>query len=226
MSAKARPFRGSRQKLVRAKEHIASIEASIAEWLAGKWCTCTLIQGADGPPKLQMAIHGAPRKYEETLGDALHNLRSALDLTAVEVVRIHGGNERGVKFPFSDTAAELDQAIKSANFHRASPAAQSLVRALQPYNGGNKLLRGLHDLDVENKHRRIAPNAMNPTTQAIKVEMVNGKPEVSLDPNTRPSVILSFPVDGPLAGQPVVPELQNMLTLVTQIVDDLEAISP
>jgi hypothetical protein len=74
------------------------------------------------------------------------------------------------------------------------------VRAIQPYNGGDQLLRGPHDIDVENKRRRIAPNTRNPTTPAIIGEMANGEPEVSLDPNTLPSVLFLFPVDEPLAG--------------------------
>lgn len=225
MNTKANSFRASRQKLTRAKEHIGAWEASIAEYLAGEWYTCTLAQATDGRPTLRMVIHGAPRNYEVILGDALHNMRSALDLMAVELVRINGGNERGVKFPFSDIAAEMEQAIKSAKFHRASLAAQNLVRALQPYNGGNDVLRALHDLDVEDKHRRIAPNTMNPTTPALKMEMVNGRPEASLDSSTAPSVVFTFPIDGPLAGKPVAEELQNMLALATRIVDDFEAVT-
>jgi hypothetical protein len=152
VNAKVKPFRGPRQKLARAGELISEWEKSIAEYLAGKWCTVTFTEDDDGIFHTKMGIHGAPRNYETILGDALHNMRSALDLMAVEAVRINGGNEAGVKFPFCETEAELEQAIKSANFHRASEAAQTMVRAFRPYKGGDDLLRALHDLDIENKH--------------------------------------------------------------------------
>jgi hypothetical protein len=179
-------------------------------------------------------VHGAPRSFETIIGDAIHNMRSALDLMAVELVRINGGNDKGVCFPFSRDAAGIETAIKEAKFHRASSIARDLVRKLKPYGGGNDVLRALHDLDLDDKHRKIPPHTTRMTVPAITTEKdasgkVIGFPNdlrLTLDKSKPPPFISTFPRDGPLAGQRVVPTLRNMLALVTSIIDDFGATCP
>jgi hypothetical protein len=94
-----------------------------------------------------------PAELPACVGDAIHNLRSALDLLACDVVEYNGGNTIGVHFPFAADAVELEKQIKSKNLRRASPEAVALIRTLKPYRGGNVDLRGLHDLDIHDKHK-------------------------------------------------------------------------
>ena len=63
---------------------------------------------------------------------------------ACELVRLNGNRDDDVAFSFAKSAADLEHAIKS----KQSAAAISLVRALQPYYGGNDQLRAIHDLDI------------------------------------------------------------------------------
>ena len=98
-----------------------------------------------------------PDELALVLGDAIHNLRATLDLLAAELVRRNGGSVKGVYFPFAASASELDEQIRSKKFHRAGEAAVQQVRRLAPYRGGNEALRGLHDLDIMDKHQLIIP---------------------------------------------------------------------
>lgn len=60
------------------------------------------------------------------LGDAIHNLRTALDLLACDVVRQNNASAKGVYFPFAHDENGLETQIKEKKFHRASPEAIEL----------------------------------------------------------------------------------------------------
>lgn len=106
----------------------------------------------------QVAFLGAyPSHIPLILGDAIHNLRTALDLLACDVVRLNKQSAKGVYFPFADSEAGLAEMIVRKKFSRASEDAQRLLKTIQPYRGGNELLRALHDLDVMDKHQLIIP---------------------------------------------------------------------
>ena len=101
------------------------------------------------------------------VGDAVHNLRSALDLLPCEVVeRTPNGNPNQVHFPFAETEKGLTEqtdkspkggALKGKNFHRAREDARDLLLALAPHGEahGNALLWGLHRLDLIDKHQDL-----------------------------------------------------------------------
>ena len=89
------------------------------------------------------------------LGDAIHNLRTALDLLASELVQLNGQGMEEVYFPFARNAKELDKQIKKKHFDRAGLIAVNLLHKIEPHSEGNKPLRGLHDLDIKDKHQLI-----------------------------------------------------------------------
>lgn len=98
-----------------------------------------------------------PPEIPLVLGDAIHNLRSSLDLLASDLARLNGKSTKGVYFPFAANATELEGQIKGKNFNRASQEAVALLRKIGPHHEGNKRLRGLHDLDIMDKHQLILP---------------------------------------------------------------------
>ena len=98
------------------------------------------------PPELALA-----------LGDAIHNLRTSLDLLASDLARKNGMSPKGVYFPFSLDAAGLQQQIEDKKFDRAGPKTVELLHKIGPHHEGNKELRGLHDLDIMDKHKLILP---------------------------------------------------------------------
>jgi hypothetical protein len=133
-----------------------------------------------------------------------------LDLLAVEVVARNNSNTKGVYFPFADSADNLQGMVTRSNFKRASRTDQATLRSLQPYTGGNHLLRSLHDLDIQDKHHSLVPNVSAVTTPRIGVKLdPNGEPigfaegnvELELaDPTEAPTVKFVFPPDSAFPG--------------------------
>jgi len=97
-------------------------------------------------------------------GDAVHALRAALDHAYWEIVSPYTASqreERKVQFPFSKTAARLDEAITSRLADRVSRTFFRVLQDLKPHGerGGNELLYSIHQLDAGDKHKRLIPTA-------------------------------------------------------------------
>lgn len=228
------PFIQSRQKIGRAASHIKALERAIEDFFKTKWYTCDFSRAKDGQYKLNVALHGEPRDYSVTVGDAVHNLRAALDLLAVEVVDRNGGNTKSVYFPFADSAESLDGIIRRRNFHRASGADLRTLRELEPYVGGNRLLRSLHDLDIQDKHHSLIPHAALITGPKVSVKtdssgkpvgFAEGKLELEVDTNEAPAVTFTFPDDSIFAGDEVIAVLWQLHDCVSKVVDQFAASS-
>lgn len=222
------PFSQPRQKLARAAQHIRSLEQATREYFETDWYSCDFARTPDGQYSLKVVVRGSPRDFGVIVGDAVHNLRAALDLLAVEIVARNGGNTKNVYFPFADTAENLEEMIKRRNFHRASAEDQAAVRQLEPFTGGNNLLRSLHDLDIQDKHHSLIPHAALMSSPKISVKMDgNGNPvgfaegtlELEVDPDEKPVVKFTFPEDSVFANEEVVAVLWQLEQHVSEIVD-------
>jgi hypothetical protein len=150
------------------------------------------------------------------VGDAIHNLRSALDLMASELARINGRSDKSVYFPFSDSADTFDEAIKKKNFHRTGQDSVDLLREFSPYRGGNEDLRAIHDLDISDKH-----TALIVTPHTLNVAFSATYDLADLNKNTVCAVVDSmtfrFPDGTPLAGRDVVETLEELVKLTDGI---------
>lgn len=95
-------------------------------------------------------------------GDAIHNLRTALDHAYFEIVSPKCSTPRDIgklQFPFSKTAAGLEKAIQNRLAPKAGEWLVKSLLELAPHGeaGGNELLYLIHDLDVTDKHRLLIP---------------------------------------------------------------------
>jgi hypothetical protein len=96
-----------------------------------------------------------PDSFALILGDAIHNLHSALDIALFGMIGDKAKFPEKVSFPFAKRAESLDETIKN---RQADLAGENVVRAikfLKPYPTGNELLNGLHTLDITDKHKLI-----------------------------------------------------------------------
>jgi hypothetical protein len=227
-------FSQPRQKLRRAAAHINALENAIAAYFATDWYTCDFGRSPEGQYNVKVVVRGSPEDFGLIVGDAVHNLRAALDLLAVEVVARVSGNTKNVYFPFADSAGALDEMIKRRNFHRASSVDQDIVRQLQPFIGGNHLLRALHDLDIQDKHHSLIPHASLVTSPKIGVRtdsagnpvgFTESKLELEVDPSEPPTVRFTFPEDSVFAGKDVAATLWTLHEHVTGIVDQFAGMS-
>lgn len=165
------PFRASRLKVKRAKRHISDLDAAVRTYVANEPhrfyiehnpelarraafnlsapATSALILYITTPPPCELPL---------IIGDAIHNLRAALDLLACSLVRLNGRSDKNVYFPFSERGGkDFERMIKKRNINRAAPDVVDIIRSLEPYKGGNEALRAIHDLDITDKHVTIVP---------------------------------------------------------------------
>ena len=91
-----------------------------------------------------------------TSGDVVHNLRSALDHLAWQLVLTAGNEPKpGVTaFPIAKEAAAYES-DKGKRVQGMEQRAISAIDALKPYKGGNEMLWKLHELDLIDKHRTV-----------------------------------------------------------------------
>lgn len=237
---KSAPFEDPRAKVENARDHISRVQSTFEEhWNAGPQVRVTSLLDAttynfgSGQP--------VPKKVQMAAGDAIHNLRSALDIMAGDVVQASGQSRKGVYFPFAGGAAELDGQIKQKQFHRAAPEAINLLKSLEPYKGGNIALRALHDLDVTDKHNFIIPSAqahqMNIEGPGFRLQgctFGGNAVDISLDDRASGEVTplniskvtpkLMFAHNVPLAGQEVIPTLHSLADLTLSIIEAFAAL--
>jgi hypothetical protein len=231
----AQSFLEPRKKLGRGAVHIDSLAALVEHHLKTDWYTCNFGQNSTGQYNLNIVIRGPSDDFGLIVGDAVHNLRATLDLLAVEIVRRNGGNTKGVYFPFADSAEAFDEMFRRRNFNRASVKDQAILRALQPYRGGNDLLRSLHDLDIQDKHHSLIPHAAFVTTPRIAVkrgetgdpiDFAESELELQVDPKEPPQVKFVFPEDSVFAGEEVIGTLWRLHQHIGDIIEQFAHYSP
>lgn len=210
-------FAGSRVKLQRASRFNAELEAALNEYNKDDPVVAQY-DFSKAPPVIVVNFKGLSPEVGAILGDAIHNMRTALDLMASELARINGKSDRNVYFPFAPSKADFLEAIKGKNFHKAGDDAVSLLHSFAPYRGGNELLRAIHDLDIEDKHTAVLDTEKTITIQ-LQGSYDISSPEVnslSLDGST---IKHFFASGSPLSGRPIVETLTALLELVSEIVE-------
>jgi hypothetical protein len=218
------PFSAPNTKIQRARKHLAELEAEVATFLAGGPAKFKVeLATKDGILgfQIQADISGPPESMSAVVGDVIHNLRAALDLTACEMVRAAGQNDKDVYFPFSESADELDNMMFKKHFDRAGAGAVTLLRSLKPYKDGNAALRVIHDLDIQDKHRALIPQVMGTASPIIRLwdDDRSYNPTVVGNPAAASEIKLVFPTDNGLHGRELVPTLHELVTLVEGIIE-------
>lgn len=157
MSPHTDPLVGSRVKIERARKHLAELNGAVNRFLN------------DGPyrvvPEFDRKTNQQVRRVKVTkeipiefgaiIGDITHNLRSALDLMAHQLV-LNNGNT-----PTDNTAFPIGynrQQFKTKaipKIQKASDRAIRLICRLKPYHGGNERFFALHEISITDKHKIV-----------------------------------------------------------------------
>jgi len=155
------PLSGVRAKINRAKKHLDDIDASIKAFLAKN--PFDVVTDLESHARYEIyrftERESIPIEWGAIVGDCIHNLRSAFDLLANDLVRENGATPTDyTSFPIG-----LDEAyIRTGGRNKlagASAAAIELVLALKPYKGGNDAFYRLHRIDIVDKHLLLIPVA-------------------------------------------------------------------
>ena len=184
------------------------------------------------------------------IGDALHNLRSALDILWHDIIRECGGTpSRYTRFPIRETADELEPAFKDMLKKKQIEIVVKnfLMSDIKPYKAGNYSLWALEDLNVRDKHQLLIPllKSMYITGICLKDENANewhiegvlygDRPWSHLLPQCAgrnlevknkghaTSTIL-FDMGFPFEGEPVLPALDRIAKEVSRTVKAFEAL--
>lgn len=241
-----KPFDHSRYKIRRARAHIGELTTEVTSYLR-RIPFYLVVEAAPGGGKkwVVRVREEVPVEFSAIIGDVIHNLRAALDLMAVQLVRLNNQSDEDVYFPFSKTAAQFNDALKSRNMHRASPEAIALLKSLKPYPGGNDPLRALHDLDIMDKHQALIPTSdmigmpdflggkeivrgvsMGPIRDGMTVPMTPEiEPYVRIGGQYQGRFSMHFPLvtpnnqAGPLGAREVVPALIDLANAIEGIVE-------
>ena len=158
-----------RLKVDWAEKHLDALDAEIHRWTSGPRNPRRLQRIRDGvpPTEFRAQFRFDPPILDTVpmlIGDAVHNLRSALDhlacaLADLEVPPTSETGQPDIEFPIYISEAEF---IKrgARRIEKLPPSAQDEIKSLQPYRAGNnarfQLLWALHRLDIIDKHRRIS----------------------------------------------------------------------
>src|ERR1700730_11338172 len=153
-------FKDARLKIKRADKHIADLETAIG--LLKENCTATIEINPETTH--QNLIHTVP-KFTEAMddlsliaGDAIHNLRSALDLAWMNILGIcvPTADRNFAKFPIRSTRQDVEAALNGIQINSTtnSKIFNCIVTYMQPYGGGkfNEIAATLHKLDICDKH--------------------------------------------------------------------------
>jgi hypothetical protein len=150
------PFVGPRLKIERAFRHIRELSYAANQYVQ----TTTTNFGPYDPEAKGRRIQFSQPMPPMTgciVGDAAHNLRSALDVLVCDVARLRGVPTSNVRFPLGVDEPGFEQRLKNCQIPRIGDDVATVIRSLRPYRSGNKALRDLHDLDVQDKHELVVP---------------------------------------------------------------------
>lgn len=152
-------FDGALLKIVRAEKHIADLERAFNLFIQTHRQRLSVTNDRNTGELLFEVIFdcGIPSEFALISGDAIHNLRAALDHATWELIGIDGGTQdRHLAFPAGKTMAEYETACNRIATPRDDTKKFLLSLAAYPGGKGEKLygLRALANLD---KHQILTP---------------------------------------------------------------------
>jgi hypothetical protein len=184
----------------------------------------------------------------QILGDAIHNLRSALDILFRQAILTIPGELTGhTKFPIVGSAQKLKEVMNGGLEQQAGPIISDLIKnSIKPYPTGNDPLWALHELDIMDKHQFVIPalklmafyavrlqddKGVEVVRDAVPVVYSESDCTVPLDLTSgnytvkdkgHASVVILFPVGTPFEGQPIIPEIHNLREVVSGVFESFE----
>jgi hypothetical protein len=151
-------------KWSRGNAHIALLQARFFEWQASAAVSIDAVlrrdcQAIDFTARLP---RGIPKEsWSLDMGDAIHNLRSALDAVAWGMAHYKDAKParpKSVYFPVCSDEQQWKKALKDW-VGEINPEFQERLRIMQPFThlqaGEFSILSMLHDLDIQDKHRDV-----------------------------------------------------------------------
>jgi hypothetical protein len=131
------PLDGVFAKLDRADEHLDALHADLAAFVDRRPYDFPELRNPDtGLTTIKIVERETPPiRFAVMFGDVIHNLRSALDHLAWQLVLANGSNPTGIGFPIFTSEKEFESWKWPAKLQRMCAADAALVKELQPFDG-------------------------------------------------------------------------------------------
>ncbi len=241
-------FHGARLKIERAKKHIRDLGSiSVREIEPHSHTILVETDLETGKDSLKPELNNAvPGEVMCVVGDAMHNLRTALDFIANDIeFATTGERSSHTKFPVCNTRDELVAAINGGFAHKAPQRIRDfIVDVVQPYEEGDgQLIWALHRLDIEDKHRLLISYQQFQWIRGIHYKdeggdvfevpewyataestprFPTGKRKVEVTDKGHASVSIVFAHGLPLGGKHIFPTLNNLAAFVDRTIFGIE----
>lgn len=235
-------IKSSRLKIVRANRHIHELETIILEYpKIYKQQGLTIISKSNGSVSLDIVdLNPLGDFICLALGDAIHNLRSALDHLWSTLMREADvtSSKNLATFPFHKTRKNLEDLIKKSPVIKAYPKVEQLIfEKVKPHSDdvGNHFLWALTKLDKLDKHNMIIPIFKVSKATGIEINMAGNntisigtfegksilETNMPFDFNHEGEVFLEvfFPEDNELAGKPVLESMKMMTKMTEEVIE-------
>jgi hypothetical protein len=155
-------FHSSRLKVDRANKHIEDIDRSVRNLSDPD---AHVVTTDVDPHTGQKFIHydipqDIPTNLALMIGDAVHNLRTALDYAWLQTLErvVPSAVSDFAQFPIYSSLKDLETALKTRKIDTASPRLYELIIShIKPYGGGDHSLWSIHKLDIFDKQRLLIP---------------------------------------------------------------------
>jgi hypothetical protein len=157
MVASPDPLLGARIKTERAEEHIIQLETAEREFRSVNpdvFSTYTEYRGSTRVicARIKLTL---PFAWGTIIGDAVHNLRSALDLLTYQLVP-PAKRSTNTMFPIFKSESTYESHV-AGRINGSHPEVRTILDRLKPYKGGTDGFWWIHDIDIHDKHHVLLP---------------------------------------------------------------------
>ena len=141
-------------KIRRARRHTQELVAVWVNFIARRPITVRIWSGERARKHETFCRERVPEDVPLLIGDAVHNIRSASDLLANDLLRIAGSNKSDARFPFGESENDYTEMEKRGRLNGLPDDLRTMIKALKPWEG---TLRAIHKLDIVDKHQMVVP---------------------------------------------------------------------
>ncbi|NRB23800.1 hypothetical protein [Shewanella sp.] len=245
-------FKAAKLKIERAQKHINDLNDLCSTYVNSDFCKIWVEKDSkNGDYLFRLSqTKKPPSDIPLIIGDAVHNLRSAIDIAYCELIRdIAGiGLRPKTQVKIVKTRNELISGLtKGDGILKSKPAiAEVVANILRPYVTDNEasLIHIIHELNIIDKHIILIPVFCPSKAVITNIKMGGltiGRLEAEINHNGVLNIArmaggeIDFQFDShsvsfsvlfgngqPLEGEPVVLSLQKLLHFTAEIINNLE----
>jgi hypothetical protein len=215
-------FESARLKIERADHHIGDLERQLREFTRHN-LDASVDYRDDGTLDIHITVLEPPPCVALILGDAVHNLRSALDHLMWEWIGLDGGQQhRQLYFPTGQDGKSYKRSCDGVD--TPSAAVKDLLKSFEAFPGGaGHFLYMTHRLDNADKHTTLTPVIHAPTIAELVLVSDGGQVRRRLSDLYGNAEQLgegeTFTVDGAAAGTAL--DFENDAQIFSHIIFDV-----